>query len=154
MARSTRNAQDSRITKYNLQIHLDAIFLKSFSFFSYNDITCQSRMFQMWLSFAAAFTSAFKSSDWTQKTIQIQDDLPLLPSAVPTPILLEFKVILYKVAQRRNTVPMNLEWKRRGNTSSIMWYKTERGYDCLAIQSTVAMDIWWPIFYVFYKITW
>lgn len=64
-------------TKYILQIYLDAIFFLIYPF-SYIYFTCQSRMFQMWLSFATAFTSALKSSDWTQKIIQIHDDLPLL----------------------------------------------------------------------------
>lgn len=65
------------------QTHLDAnvffvvVFFLPFSF-SYNYFTCQSKMFPMWLSFATAFTSAYKSSDSTQKIIQIHDDLPLL----------------------------------------------------------------------------
>lgn len=86
-------------------------------------------MFQMRLSFATAFTSAYKSSDWTQKTIQIHEVLPLL-TTVPTAILLELKVILYKGTQRQNTVRVNFEWERKENTCSIMQYKTERGYDC------------------------
>lgn len=152
MARSTRNAHDSRKPNTFCKYILMQFFFYPFLFYTF---TCQSRMFQMWLSFATAFTSASKSSDWTQKIMQIHGDLPLLTTdstdyrlTVPTvPSLLEFKVMLYKVAQRQNTAWMNFECgeEKEREHLLIMQYKTERGYDCLAIHSTMAMNIRWTV---------
>lgn len=140
MARSTRKAHDCRKpnTCCNYILMQMTFFLKTFSL-SYIIFICQS-MFQMWLSFATAFTSAYKSSDWIQNIIQIHDDLPLL-TTVPTTIL--SKVIIYKVAQRQNTVWMNF-WVLRGKGGQtlehLLYYVIQNWevHDCLAIQSTMA----------------
>lgn len=64
MARSTRKAKDCRTPNTYWSKHYLPIY------FSYNYFTCQLQMFQRWLSFATAFTSALKSSEWI---IQIHD---------------------------------------------------------------------------------
>lgn len=150
MARSTRKAQNCRKPNTICKYMLMQIFSNFFSIFL--QVLCQSRVFQMWLSFATASTSAYKSSDWTQNIIQIHDDLPLWTTDLPTTTLLEFKVIFffYKVPQRQNTFKINFECgeeKGKGqlsNTCSITQYRTERGYDC-AIQSTMAIKIRWTV---------
>lgn len=93
MARSTRKAQNCRKPNTICKYMLMQIFSNFFSIFL--QVLCQSRVFQMWLSFATASTSAYKSSDWTQNIIQIHDDLPLWTTDLPTTTLLEFKVIFF-----------------------------------------------------------
>lgn len=61
MARSTRKAQNCRKPNTICKYMLMQIFSNFFSIFL--QVLCQSRVFQMWLSFATASTSAYKSSD-------------------------------------------------------------------------------------------
>lgn len=113
-------------------------------FFSYNYFTCQSRMFQMRLSFATAFTSAYKSSDWTQKTIQIHEvfaSIDYSPNSNP-------------VGAQSNSLQRYTKTK---HSSSELWVGKERehlfyyaiqnweGVWLLAIQSTTVMDIRWKV---------
>lgn len=115
-------------------------------------------MFHMWLSFATAFTSAFKSSDWTQKIIQVHDDSPLLSTDISTNnnhVGIQSNS-LQSCTMIQNTVWMNFECegKRKGTNSqtfAILCNKNWEGCDRLAIQSMWILDEQlWAFFSVYF----
>lgn len=114
--------------------------------FSYNYFTCQWRMIEMWLSFATAFTSAFKSSDWTQKMIQIHDDSPLLTTDLNNNPAGTQSNSLQSRTKTKHGLNECEEGQERVKLSALLC-------NMRALQSTMAMDIRWTVVGLFYVFT-
>lgn len=140
--RGTRNARDSRkANTFCKNIWMQFFFFTLFFFIRLLYLPIEDVLDVAQL--CKCIHKCFKIQWSNTEMIQIYDDLHLL-TTVPTAVLLEFKVILYKVAQRQNTAQMNSQrGEGEGTLPLFMQYKTDRRYDCFAIQSTMATNIKW-----------
>lgn len=133
-------------TKYNLQIHLYAIFLyiyflTLFFFIQllYLPIKDVSDVAQLCNCIHECLYIQWLKTENNQDTQWLASvDYRL---TVPTTILLEFKVILYNIDQSQNTLWINFECRENKEREHMLLFNTKLRGVCLAIHSTMAMDI-------------